>query len=73
MITDLNIGNKACKLQSLQEKMAPRRKRVRLEEAVGFGSNSDNSDCDASVGGLSSDEDDLDCQLKINGSLEDLR
>ena len=53
--------------------MAPRRKRVRLEEDVGFGSNSDNSDCDTSVGGLSSDEDDLDCQLKINGSLEDLR
>ena len=53
--------------------MAPRRKRVRLEEVVDFDSNSDNSDCDTSVGGLSSDEDDLDCQLKINSSLEDLR
>ena len=53
--------------------MAPRRKRVRLEEVVDFDSNSGNSDCDTSVGGLSSDEDDLDCQLKINCSLEDLR
>ena len=53
--------------------MAARRKRVRLEEAVGFVSNSDNSDCDTSVGGLSSDEDDLDCQLENNDNLEDLR
>ena len=54
--------------------MASRRNRVRLEETVGFVSNSDNSDCDTSVGGLSSDQkDDLDCHLGNYDNLEDLR
>ena len=54
--------------------MASRRKRVRLEEAVGFVSNSDSSDSDTSVGGFSSDKEvDLDCQLENNDNLEDLR
>ena len=54
--------------------MASRRNRVSLEETVGFVSNSDNSECDTSVGGLSSDEkDNLDCQLGNNDNLEDLR
>ena len=39
-----------------------------------FKQNSYNSDCDTSIGGLSSDEeDDFDCQLENNYNLEDLR
>ena len=39
-----------------------------------FLKNSNNSGCNTSVGGLSSDEeDDFDCQLENNDNLEDLR
>ena len=47
---------------------------MKREEAIYFTTNGNNSNCDTSVGGLSSDEeDDLDCQLENNDNLEDLR
>ena len=47
---------------------------MKLEEATYVAVNSNNSNCDTSVGGSSSDkEDDLDCQLKNNDNIEDLR
>ena len=53
--------------------MTSRRKPIRPEEAIDFVFNSNNSDCDHSVGDLSSDyEDDLDYQLE-NNILKDLR
>ena len=45
-----------------------------VEEATYFAAMSNNSNCNTSVGGLSSDEeDDLDCQLESNDKLGDLR
>ena len=53
--------------------MTSRGKHIRLEEALDFLLNRDTSNCDTSVGGLSSDkEDDLDSQLENNDNLEDL-
>ena len=47
---------------------------MKLEEAIDVAVNSNNSNCDTSVGGLSSDkEDGLDCQLKNNDNVEDLK
>ena len=47
---------------------------MKLEEAIDVAVNSNNSNCDTSVGGLSSDkEDGIDCQLKNNDNVEDLR
>ena len=67
-ITGLNIVNKACKLPSFKKKKwCLRRNHVSLEEAIDFVLNSNNCDCDTSIGGLPSDkEDDLDCQLENN-------
>ena len=71
-ITVLNIVNKVCKLQSSNKKKIHLRRN--LEEAIDFFLNSDNSDCDTSVGSLPSDkEDDLDCQLENNDNLQDLK
>ena len=54
--------------------MVSRRKCVKLEEAIDFALNSNKSDCETSVGDLSSDkEGNLDCQLENNDNLENLR
>ena len=54
--------------------MVSGRKCLRLEEVIDFALNSNNSDCDTSVGNLYGDkEDDLDCQLEGNDNLKDLR